>query len=513
MKLNIASTEDIERFIGRYSIGRDDGEASLHFIRIKVPGGILTSEQFRGIATLASKYSEGIAEITDREDVQLHWIRAEDSLEIFSIMDKMGFTTDMCGQGFPGAKHGDVRNIICCPVSGIEKDEIYNCYPIARELTRFFTGNPEYLDLPRKFKIAMTGCGADCVRAEINDLAFIAVKNNGEIGFTVLVGGSVGASLPGPRLAKPTGIFIRPENIFNVAVAVVEIFRDYGNRESKAKARFKWLIEEWGLEKFLSILESKINAKFEKYEGPIFVRETDHEGIQPQSNDGYCYVNVPILGGRLTSPIMYKIADLADKYGSGEIRLTPTQNIIIPNVSGENRNLLLKALIELGFQMNSSMVRWLSIGCASDFCGKTLYPHAKNIVKDVVDYLEECFGTEKLSGLRLRLNVSGCPNDCGAGLVADVGLVGKQVRGGDKIEQAYDIYVGGSLGNSPSLGKIIAERIPAERVKFVVASFIANYLELRKPNEGISEFCRRYEVKELKTLLLSNMVVEHIERR
>ena len=322
--------ENVEKFIGRYSIGRDDGEGSLHFVRIKIPGGILTSEQFREIARLALKYSRGVAEITDREDIQLHWIRAEDSIEIFSKMDEMGLTTDMCGQGFPGARYGDVRNIICCPVSGIERDEIYNCYPIARELTRFFTGNPEYLDLPRKFKIAMTGCGADCVRAEINDLAFVAVKNSGIVGFTILVGGSIGASLPGPRLAKPTGVFIRPESAFKVAVAAVEIFRDYGNRESKAKARFKWLIEEWGLEKFLSILESKINVGLEKYDGSIFVRETDHEGIQPQNNNGYFYVNIPILGGRLTSYIMCKIAELADKYGSGEIRLTPTQNIIIP---------------------------------------------------------------------------------------------------------------------------------------------------------------------------------------
>ncbi|MBS7605897.1 nitrite/sulfite reductase, partial [Candidatus Bathyarchaeota archaeon] len=503
MKINMASTEDIGSFIGRYSIGRDDGEGSLHFIRIKVPGGILTSEQLRGISALASKYSRGIAEITDREDIQLHWIRAEDSLEIFSIMDKMGFTTDMCGQGFPGARYGDVRNIICCPASGIEKDEIYNCYPIARELTRFFIGNPEYLDLPRKFKIAMTGCGADCVRAEINDLAFVAVKNDGETGFTILVGGSIGVSLPGPRLASPTGVFIKPEDVFKVTVATIEIFRDYGNRESKSKARFKWLIENWGIEKFLSLLRLKTGVEFRRYNRPIFVKETDHEGVQPQNNDGCYYVNVPILGGRLTSSVMNEIADLADKYGSGELRLTPTQNIIIPNVSEENRELLIEALMDLGFPINASKARWLSIGCASDFCGKTLYPHAKDVVKEIIDYLEGVFGQEKLRDMRLRVNVSGCSNDCGASLVADIGLVGKQVREGDRIKQAYDIYVGGSLGNNPSLGKLIAERVPAEKTKFMVASFIANYLERRKPGEDISGFCRRHRIDELKAFLLS----------
>jgi sulfite reductase (ferredoxin) len=285
--LSLIEAADIEKFMGRYSIGRDDGQGSLHFIRIKIPGGILTSSQFRGIASLASKYSRGIVEITDRQDIQLHWIRAEDSLDIFSSMEEMGFTTDMCGQGFTGARYGDVRNIICCPASGIERDELFNCYPIAKDLTKFFTGNMAFLDLPRKFKISMSGCGADCTRSWINDLAFIAVKNRyGEIGFTILVGGSVGASLPGPRLAKPTGIFIRPEETFKVAVAVAEIHRDYSNRESKAKARFKWLIESLGMEKFLSILESKVGGKLERYDGRIFSKQTDHEGFKPQNTRG-----------------------------------------------------------------------------------------------------------------------------------------------------------------------------------------------------------------------------------
>lgn len=502
MKPTTTSYENIERFIGRYSIGRDEGEGSLHFIRIKIPGGILTSEQFLKIAGLVSKYSRGIAEITDRQDIQLHWIKAEDSLEIFSIMDELGFTTDMCGQGFPGARHGDVRNIVCCPASGIERDEIFNCYSIARSLTRFFTGNPEYLDLPRKFKIALSGCGADCVRAEVNDLAFIAVKNGGEVGFTILMGGSLGPSLPGPRLAKPTGVFIRPEDAFRVAVSTIEIFRDYGNRESKAKARFKWLLENWGLEKFFSLLKSKTDVKFEKYDGSIFIRETDHEGVQPQNNNSYYYVNIPILGGRLTSSMMDKIAFLADKYGGGELRLTLTQNIIIPNVSEEKRGPLLKALIELGFPMNSSRARWLSVGCASDFCGKTLYPHAKDIVRDVVEYLEEYFGAEKLSSLRLRVNASGCPNDCGTSLIADIGLISKRIREGDRFKQAYDIYVGGDLGNSPSLGKMVAERVPAEKVKVMAASFIANYLERGKPGESIGEFCKRHGIEELKGFFL-----------
>ena len=502
--MTLIEAADIEKFMGLYSIGRDDGQGSLHFIRIKIPGGILTSNQFRGIASLASKYSRGIAEITDRQDMQLHWIRAEDSLDIFSSMKEMGFTTDMCGQGFTGARYGDVRNIICCPASGIERDELFNCYPIVKDLTKFFTGNATFLDLPRKFKISMSGCGADCTRSWINDLAFIAVKNRyGEIGFTILVGGSVGASLPGPRLAKPTGVFIRPEEAFKVAVAVVEIHRDYSNRESKAKARFKWLIESLGMEKFLSILESKAGVELERYDGRIFSKQTDHEGFKPQNTEGYYYVNIPILGGRLTAPLMVKIADLADKYGSGELRLTPTQNIIIPNIRERDKDSLLKVLTEMGFPMSSSRVRWLSVGCSSDFCGKTLNPHAKDIIKDIVEYLEKHFGVETLNSIKLRVNASGCPNDCGASLVADIGLIGKRIKEEDRVKQVYDVYAGGSLGNNSSLGTLIIENAPSEKLKFMIASFLANYLKKRRNNEDISEFCKKYTKDELKDFFMN----------
>ncbi|MEM2088517.1 MAG: nitrite/sulfite reductase [Thermoproteota archaeon] len=505
--MSLSLTEDFEEFIGRYSIGRDsspqDITGSQHFLRIKIPGGVLSSSQFRGITNLSSRYSRGIAEITDRQDIQLHWIGAEDSLDIFSFMDKMGFTTDMCGQGFQGARYGDVRNVVCCPASGIEKNEIFNPYPIAKEITGFFTGNPDFLDLPRKFKISISGCGADCTRAVINDLAFVAVKNKDEIGFTVLVGGSVGASLPGPRLARPTKIFIRPEEVFNIAVAIVEIHRDYSNRESKAKARFKWLIENWGMEKFISILESKTGKEFKIYDGPVFIRRTDHEGVQPQKAKGYYYINIPLLGGRLTSFLMNQIADLADKFGSGELRLTPTQNVILPNIREDNVKTVLKALIGMNIPMDRSKTRWFSVGCASDFCGKAtnINIHAKKILENIVEHLERRFGSEVLNSMDFRINISGCPNDCGASLVSDMGLIGRQMKVGDDFKQVYDIYVGGSIGEKPSLGTRVEENVPAEEVRFRITSFIAGYLKNRNAGEDISSFCKRYSKEELKKLI------------
>jgi sulfite reductase beta subunit-like hemoprotein len=497
---------EIERFIGRYSIGRDsnpyNATGSLHFLRVKVPGGFITSDQFRGVAELARKYGRGRAEITDRQDIQLHWIRAEDSLEIFAAMDKMGFTTDMCGQGFTGARYGDPRNIVCCPASGIEKDEILDGYPLMRKLTDFFVGNPDFLDMPRKFKFSISGCGSDCTRAQINDLAFVAVKKGDEVGFTLLVGGSVGSSLPGPRLAKPTGVFVRPEDAFDVAVATIEIHRDYGNRESKAKARFKWLIENWGVEKFLAVLKEKTGLTFESYDGPIFRGSSSHEGVQSQKQDGYYYVNVPLIDGRLTSEDMVRIADLADEYGACELRLTPTQNIIIPHV--KDKDALLRRLEDMGFSLDVSRLRWASIGCSSDFCGKTRSPHAKQVLREIVEYLESHFSREVLDEAGFRIHINGCPNNCCASRIAEIGLIGRLVVKGGETIQAYDILLGGGFGQNPAFGRLIEDRVPAGELKFKIASLLENYLKNRESSESLREFCNRHTDEELRAFLRPN---------
>jgi sulfite reductase (ferredoxin) len=499
------STADLERFIGRYSLGRDSNPLnpteSLHFLRIKVPGGFITSEQFRHVADLAKTYGREYTEITDRQDIQLHWIRSDDALQIFSVMDKLGFTTDMCGQSFSGARYGDARNIVCCPVSGVEKDELLNGYPLVKKLTDLFIGNPDFMDMPRKFKFSISGCGSDCTRAEINDLAFVAVRKEGEVGFTLLAGGSIGVSLPGPRLAKPLNVFVRPEEAFDVAVATIEIHRDYGNRESKAKARFKWLLDNWGFKKFLNVLEGKLGRTLESYDGSVFLKHSSHEGVQPQSQEGYYYVNIPLMGGRLSSDEMVSLANFADEYGNDELRLTATQNIIIPNV--KEKDMLLKRLEETGFSLNGSKLRWTSMGCASDFCGKSTSPHAKEIFREIVSHLEKQFGNELLDEMRFRIHVSGCPNNCCANLIAEIGLAGKLVRKNGEMTQSYDILLGGGFGQNSSLGRIVEMKVPASRLKHKVEFLLRNYLKKRKQGESLREFCNRHTVEELKSYLNS----------
>jgi sulfite reductase beta subunit-like hemoprotein len=492
-------TPEIERYSNRFSLGRDsnphDITGSMHFLRVKVPGGFMTTDQFRRIAELSDIHGRGRAEITDRQSIQLHWVEADEALEVFGELDRIGFTTDMCGQGFRGAGHGDVRNVVCCPASGIEKGEVLDGRPLMEELTEFFIGNTDFLDMPKKFKFSISGCGQDCTRAQINDLAFVAVEKEGEAGYAALIGGSTGRTQPGPRLAQPTGIFIRPEDAFDFAVATVELYRDNGNRESKAKARFKWLLHNWGHEKFMSVLEAKLGVSFEAYKGSLFHGRGEHFGINPQSQDGYPFVTVPILGGRLTSREMLELSRLTDEFGSGELRLTPSQNILIPNVSDSVS--LVSALEGMGFPFHAPNIRWTGIGCASDFCGKSRSPHAKETVKQVTAHLERTFDASFLDSSNFVIHASGCPNNCCPSNIAEVGLLGRTTREEDPIVQAYDVLLGGGFGPEPVFGRRILESVSPEELGPRIESLLRKYGETRVPEETLKAFCLRHTEAEL----------------
>ncbi|KKM72661.1 hypothetical protein LCGC14_1418250 [marine sediment metagenome] len=494
---------DIEHYLGKYSLGRDSNPRnfmdSLHFLRFKVPGGFLTSDQFRGIADLVWKYSKGQAEITNREDIQLHWIKSDDALDIFKVMEELGFTTDMCGQGFGGARYGDARNIICCPASGIEKDEIIDGRSLMEKLTKYLIGNSDFMDMPKKFKFSISGCGSDCVRGITNDLAFVGVKEGDDIGYTLFIGGSAGSTQPGPKLAKPLGVFIKPEEAFDVGIATIKIHRDYSNRETKTKARFKWLVNEWGVEKIREMLEGKLGKPFEPYNGLVFLKNSNHEGIQPQSQESKYYINIPILGGRLSSEDMIYLADIAESYGSGELRLTPTQNILIPDI--QNKEEAVKKLGKRNFFLNPPNLKWSSIACSSDFCGKTIKPHAKQVLRSLVNYLNENYKHELLNESGIIIQVDGCPNHCCASSLAEIGLSGALAKIDGHLVQTYAIVLGGGVGPEPSLGRIIERGISSSQIKKKISILLNYYIENRKNSENFRDFCNRYSEEELKNLI------------
>jgi sulfite reductase beta subunit-like hemoprotein len=486
---------DLDRFVDRYSLGRDKGRGSRHFLRVKVLAGSLTSKQFHGIAQMADDYGRGYAEITDRQDIQLHWIQGKDAPEIFTRLEELGFTTDKCGQAFPGARYGDVRNIVVCPVAGVNKNELIDVRPLAKQMNEFFIGNKDFLDLPKKFKISITGCELACTKPEIQDLGLFAVERDGEVGFAALVGGSVGSTQPGPRLAKPLGVFIKPDEVFEVAKSLAEIHRDYSSRESKAKARFKWLVETWGVEKVREKLEEKLGRKLERYEFRPRVSGGEHFAVQEQKQDGY-FINVPLIGGILSSELMRKVADITDKFGSGELRLTPHQNLILINIRKDKVDKALEQLERAGLPVKGAPLRWMVIGCAADFCGKSVEPHPKQMAKEIVNHLESRFGVA-LNDLKLRLYITGCPNDCGLRAIGDIGLLGMQVKK-DGFKECYSLYLGGELGANASLSELVEKMLDPERVKTMLERLVAACI--KEGFKDFREFCHAHKLEELKSI-------------
>lgn len=498
---NFASlTQDIEEFVYLYSLGRDRAEGSQHFLRVKIPNGIVTTEQFRQIAFLSEKYGRGYAEITDKQDLQLHWIESEDAINIFTKLKSIGFTTDRCGQGFPTAKYGDIRNIVGCAAAGVDPSELIDASPIVKQLDKFFTGNKDFLDLPKKFKISVSGCILNCTSPEAQDLAFVAQRHpEGKIGFVALVGGTVGSS---PQLAQQLGVFVEPNEVLDVAKAVIEIFRDFGSRESKAKARFRWLVDAWGVEKIRKEVENKLGKTLESYKLSHLPRcQGEHIGVNAQKQKGYSYIGVPVVSGILSSQKMLKLAEIVDQYGNGALRLSAFQNIVITDVPNVKVNLAMKELERLEFPVSGSCFRWTTIACAGNFCGKSPdYP--KKRAAETVAYLDTRFGA--FSDMNVRLSFSGCPNGCARHLVADIGLQATKANIEGKPVLCYNVYVGDSSGTENSLGTLVKREVRADQVKFAVGILVENYIDKRTKQESFRKFEARQRKKEPSTFAESS---------
>jgi len=496
----ILPTKDIEAIRNRYVLGKDKCEGSNHFLRIKIPNGRLTAEQFREIANLSQEYGKGYAEITDRQNIQLHWIDSQNALNIFSRLEKIGFSTDHGGQGIPTAHGGDVRAVVSCPAAGLDKDELVDPWPIVKQLDRFFNGNKDFLDLPRKFKISISSCLLNCGNHEMQDLSFVAVmQTSGRIGFAVCAGGTIAAV---PQLAKPLDVIVQQEEILDVARCAAEVFRDFGSREVKAKARFRWLVEAWGVEKLRKTLEEKMAKTLQPYTNAnLEYFKAEHEGVQPQKQKGYSFINIPISSGILDSEKMERIAKISEKFGNGDLRLTPYQNIILAGIPDYSVDKATKALEEIGYQLESPYLRWTTIACAGNFCGKTI-DHPKNRAKESMDYLEKNFG-DSLKKVNLQISFSGCPNGCARHLIADVGLQGTALNIEGRNVPAYNIYLREPPKKSPTLGKLIQRGINAERVKLTLANLVEAYL-----NSGskvtFSEYYSTKGQEEIQKIINSN---------
>ncbi len=332
--LSVEGETERLKWVGLYP-QRQGGDAFM--LRVKIPGGRLTAAQARLIGEIADEHArgpephplwgDGYLDLTTRQDIQLHWIKIGAVPEIWRRLEAVGITTvQACGDS--------ARNVLCCPVSGIDGEEVIDAYPIAVAISDFFTGNREYANLPRKFKMSVTGCREDCAQAEINDLALVPARlDDGTVGFNLLVGGGLS---DGPRLASDVDVFVHPDDAVEISRAVAQLFDELGNRDNRWTCRLRYLVQELGPETFRAELAARARVPLTPAGEHLTNRyRGDHIGVHPQRQEGLSYVGVNVTVGRMTGTNLVEMARLAETFGDGEIRLTTDQNLILTGVPEE----------------------------------------------------------------------------------------------------------------------------------------------------------------------------------
>ncbi|MBI4589699.1 MAG: nitrite/sulfite reductase [Candidatus Rokubacteria bacterium] len=478
-----------------------EGKAVPYFmVRIRIPNGLLLSHQLRTIADLAERYARGIADLTVRQNVQLHWVRIEDLPEVFQSLWRCGITT-------MGACGDDTRNITGCPLAGVDADEIVDASPLVHAATRMLNGNPEFYNLPRKYKISITGCRVWCSYPEINDIGLTALAHaeTGEIGFSVRVGGGLSTE---PHLGVRLNAFIHWNQVLPVVRAISEIFRDSDMlRQSREKARLKFLFltHGWTTERFQAELERHLGFQPDPAvpEDPPEDVYRDHVGIHPQKQAGYVYAGVAVLRGRMAPDEMRLIAGLADRYGTSELRTTNMQNLLIPHVRREGSGVLAGELEAAGLRINASPFWRGTIACTgTEFC-KLALTETKGFARWLVEELEA-----RLPGFdqHVKIHITGCPNSCGQHWIADIGIEGKKIKLDGKLVDAYYFCVGGAVGKYQGKARPIGYRIPAMEVPGAIERLLGVYLAERRQGENFRQFCARHTDDELREFLAGEPV-------
>jgi sulfite reductase (ferredoxin) len=458
-------------------------DAEFFMLRIRIDGGALTSEQLRVVADISTNHGRDVADITDRQNVQLHWIRIEDVPTIWAKLEAVGLsTTEACGD--------TPRVMLGCPLEGVAADSVLDAGPALRETVDKYIGDPAFSNLPRKFKTSISGCASHCTNHEINDVSFVGVPGpDGEPGFDLWVGGGLSTN---PMFAQRLGVFVRPDEVSEVWAGVVSAFRDYGYRRSRNHARLKFLLADWGPEKFREVLQNEYlhRALPDGAPPPASPAHRDHTGIAPQQ-DGLFALGATTKSGRTSGTALREVAGLAERLGGGRVRLTAQQGIVVLDVPEQNTEALVEELALVDLTVRPSAFHRGTIACTGiEFC-KLAFVETKGRAEIIRTELEKRlpdFDTP------ITINVNGCPNSCARFQIADIGFKGMVQKGPDGDVDAFQVHLGGLLGEDAEFGrkfrglKVTAEEAPdyAERV-------LRGYLERREEGEPFAAYVSRAE--------------------
>ncbi len=477
--------EDIVR-LQWWGLYHDKPKIGTFMLRVKVPAGQLSAAELRTIGEVSNLYGKGVGELSTRQNIQLHYLELGKLPDVFAHLDRSGITT-------AGGCGDTVRNITGCPVQGIAADELFDASPIVTSAADLFYGNPDWANLPRKHKYSISACPDRCNAPEINCISLIGTVKDGRDGFAVLVGGGLSSV---PRIAKTMNVFIPKEESNEILGAITSVWSDdLAYRVSRVKARLKFMIDDIGPEGMRERVEARLGRKLEDYTlPPIDVEPSHHLGVHAQKQEGLSYIGVPVHLGLISGDQMIAIADLADRFG-GDIRLTRQQNFIVTGVPNDRIGEAKAELETIGFPLDINPVRGNSIACTGEPHCNFSVAETKTRLGALIDRLDERFGTQIAD---LRLHLDGCPHACAQHWVGDLGFQGTTARDdGGVRRQAYDIFVRGSLGPEPEIGRSLFRRVPTDELDSAVQGLIAGWIERREDGETFTTFTRRVSDDEL----------------
>jgi sulfite reductase (ferredoxin) len=461
-------------------------EDEYFMMRVRSDGALLGPEQLRALGTVSTEFARDTADISDRQNIQYHWIRIEDVPTIWQRLEAVGLeTTEACGDS--------PRPFLGSPVAGVAKDEIIDGSPALAEIKRRFIGNPEYSNLPRKFKTSVSGHPSLDGAPEVNDVSFVGTLHPEHgAGFDLWVGGGLSTN---PMLAQKLGVWVPLDEVADVWEGVTGIFRDYGYRRLRHKARLKFLVADWGVEKFREVLEKEYLERT-LIDCPSPDRASvngDHIGVHEQK-DGRFYIGAAPTVGRVSGTLLTALGDVVEQYGALGARFTSYQKLVVLGVAAEDVEDVVAALEGIGLQARPSTWRRSTMACTGiEFC-KLAIVDTKQRAKDLVQELERRFPEMDTP---ITINVNGCPNACARTQVADIGLKGQLVldEAGDQVE-GFQVHLGGGIGLTEPIETAFGRKLRAHKVTSVdlddyVASLVTSYLAQRTEGESFASWVAR----------------------
>ncbi len=470
-------------------------------LRIRIPGGQLTSEQTDVVGRISERYGRDVADVTDRQNIQLHWIRIEDMPEIWRELEAVGLsTTEACGD--------TPRNLLSCPLGGIDATEVIDASQIVKESSAKLIGNYDFSNLPRKYKISISGCAHQCAQHETNDVGLVgALGPAGEPGFDLWVGGGLSTN---PMFGKRLGVFVHPAEVVPVVLGVTTVFREWGYRRARNRARLKFLVQDVGPMKFREMVEKEMGfalADLPPPPSPNGLVHREHVGIGRQK-DGLSYVGFAPKAGRIAGHQLRAVARLARRYGEGRVRTTTQQKMVILDVAPGDVDELVDQLGALDLPVHPSNWRRGTMACTGiEFC-KLAIVETKGRAVEIYRYLEKALpGYED----EVRINLNGCPNSCARYQIADIGLMGCVVtdkawvmdHDGNQIEErrkveAFLVHLGGHLGDGRAFGrKAKGVKVLASEAGPYIETLIRRYRQRREADDSFASFVNRLSDPEL----------------